>query len=172
MEPFIPRVEAARKYVTAMEQAPPLQADGLGDGYVKLSEFEDTVLAGKDISGHGFQFITWQWNNDHTGLNHGHYYNEYPAAKEDFAQRSGLLPRHRQFSEEQAKALHQAASLTIEQGLFDSHDDYTYLLECQCKLEATYPELAEEVKMALREIDAPEHFPETEPMIEPTMTGM
>lgn len=155
IEPFIPRVENARKYVTAVEQAPPLVAEGLGEGYVRLAEFEDTVLAGKDQGEYGFQFITWQWTYDHQGLWHGHYYDDYIAAKDDFAQRAGLIPQHKQFSEEQVKALHRAASVVIERNLLEYGDDYIPLLTSRGKLEAVYPELAEEITVLVATRDHP-----------------
>ncbi|MDL2232051.1 hypothetical protein LJC63_00535 [Ruminococcaceae bacterium OttesenSCG-928-L11] len=159
LDTFISQVEAARKYVTAVEQSPPLVAEGLPDGYRLLCQHEKTVLAGKDMGAHGFQFVTWEWGYDRTGLNHGHYYDSYIAAKEDFGFRSGLVPNHYRFSPEQAKAIYRATSIIIEYGLFESNDEYSRLLESQCKLEAAYSDLAEQ---SLTPEQHPEH--------EPTMT--
>ena len=79
------------EYLTGLEQAPPLIADGLGDGFKLLCEFNGTVLAGKEIPGLGNQFVTWQRDFDGSGLSHGHYHDDYPTAKEDFVERSRLV---------------------------------------------------------------------------------
>jgi hypothetical protein len=144
LKAFFPQVEAARSYVTAMEQAPPLHAEGLGDGYMKLAEFENTVLAGKDRGDHGFQFVTWEWGFDRTGLNHGHYYDSYAAAKEDFAFRSGLAPEHCRFSPEQAAALHSVVCMALDEGLTQDTRESKYLEECREKLQLAHPELTKQ----------------------------
>jgi hypothetical protein len=144
LQSFFPQVNAARSYVTAMEQAPPLHAEGLGEGYVKLAAFENTVLAGKDRGEHGFQFVTWEWGFDRTGLNHGHYYEDYAAAKEDFAFRSGLAPEHYRFSPEQAAALHSAVCMARDEGFTQDAQESRCLEQCLEKLQSAYPDLAEQ----------------------------
>jgi hypothetical protein len=144
LQSFFPQVNAAHNYVTAMEQAPPLRAEGLGEGYVKLAAFENTVLAGKDRGDHGFQFVTWEWGFDRTGLNHGHYYEDYAAAKEDFAFRSGLAPEHCRFSPEQAAALHSVVCIALDEGFTQDAQESRYLEQCCEKLQTAYPDLAEQ----------------------------
>lgn len=155
IRPFICAVEAARKYVAAVEQAPPLLAEGLGSGYVRLAEFEDTVLAGKDMGGNGYQFITWQWTHDHTGLYHGHYYDNFAKAKEDFAYRSGLAPEHHRYTMEQAKALHDVIAMSLDRNLTQYRDDRDYLQQCQEKLEQAYPKIGEQMTVLVVERDKP-----------------
>ena len=46
------------EYMTLLENAPPLKADGLADGYRVLAEFNGTVLAGTETL-LGAQFVTW-----------------------------------------------------------------------------------------------------------------
>ena len=73
------------EYMTLLENAPPLKADGLADGYRVLAEFNGTVLAGTETR-LGAQFVTWARDYDRSGVNDGHYYMEdYQGAREDFA---------------------------------------------------------------------------------------
>ena len=46
------------EHMTLLENAPPLKADGLADGYRVLAEFNGTVLAGTEML-LGAQFVTW-----------------------------------------------------------------------------------------------------------------
>lgn len=96
------------EYMTLLENAPPLKADGLADGYRVLAEFNGTVLAGTETL-LGAQFVTWARDYDRSGVNNGHYYMEdYQGAREDFALRSGLVARERVFDREQLEGLRQA----------------------------------------------------------------
>ena len=52
-----------RDYMTAMEQAPPLKAAGLGEQYRLLADFGGYVLAGQNTT-QGMEFITWNWDYD------------------------------------------------------------------------------------------------------------
>lgn len=64
---------STREYMTLLEQAPPLVAEGLSEGYQLLAEFNGTVLAGH-MTRYGAQFITWEWVHNKTSLWQGHYY--------------------------------------------------------------------------------------------------
>lgn len=102
------------EYLTAMESAPPLVAEGLGDGYKLLCEFNGTVLAGKDRDKFGLQFITWDRDGGR-GLNYGHYFEgSYLAAKEDFAQRAELVDRHKLFTQDQIVEMYRCITDTLE----------------------------------------------------------
>ncbi len=49
-----------------------------------------------------YPFVTWQRDYDGTGMGQGHYRIDcYAAAKEDFAERAGLVQRDRLFADEQ-----------------------------------------------------------------------
>lgn len=133
----------ARDYITAIEAAPPLAAEGLPDGYRLLCEQEKTVLAGKDMGAHGFQFVTWDWDFNRTGLDHGHYHDSYIAAKEDFAFRSRLMLEHWRFSPEQAKELHNVICMALDRNMPPDQEAVKYLRECVEKLEQSHPQLAE-----------------------------
>ncbi len=114
-----------RDYMRLMEQAPPLVADGLSGDYRLLAEFNGIVLAGHERDWrYGTEFITWERVRDGTDLWQGHYMeNDYAAARQDFAVRSGLVEENRLLSDEQAvavyhcvrDALERDCSLTAEQ---------------------------------------------------------
>lgn len=61
------------EYMSHLERAPALQATGLSEPYQSLAEYNGTVLAGRLTEG-GAKFVTWDWDFNHIGLNHGHYY--------------------------------------------------------------------------------------------------
>ena len=63
------------EYMTLLEAAPPLKAEGLADGYRVLAEFNGTVLTGTETL-LGAQFVTWARDYDRRGVNNGHYYME------------------------------------------------------------------------------------------------
>ena len=113
------------EYMTLLENAPPLKADGLADGYRVLAEFNGTVLAGTETL-LGAQFVTWARDYDRSGVNNGHYYMEdYQGAREDFALRSGLVARERVFDREQLEGLR--AGLPLWRG------PASYQQEFQCR---------------------------------------
>ena len=68
------------------------------------------MLAGR-LTEKGAKFVTWDWDFNHAGLNHGHYYEgDYVGAKRDFAIRSGLIPDERQFTTEQLIEVYQQSA--------------------------------------------------------------
>lgn len=98
------------EYMNHLEHAPAIQAMGLSEPYQALAEFNGTVLAGR-LTSSGVKFVTWDWDFNHTGLNHGHYYEgNYVGAKRDFAIRSGLIPDERQFTTEQLIEIYQQSA--------------------------------------------------------------
>ena len=74
-----------RKYMTLIEQAPPLKAQGPTGDFRTLSEFNGTVLAGHQTE-YGVHLVTWDWSFDRKGLNQGHSYRETAWTP------SGILP--------------------------------------------------------------------------------
>ena len=115
-------------YMTLLEAAPPLKAEGLVDGYQVLAEFNGTVLAGTETL-LGAQFVTWARSYGRRGVNNGHYYmDDYQGAKEDFALRAGLVARERVFDREQLEELRQAV-----QGFLCGEGPASYQQEFQCR---------------------------------------
>lgn len=95
------------EYMSHLEHAPVIQATGLSEPYHSLAEFNGTVLAGR-LTKKGAKFVTWDWDFNHAGLNHGHYYEgNYVGAKRDFAIRAGLIPDEHQFTTEQLLEIYQ-----------------------------------------------------------------
>ena len=116
------------EYMTLLENAPPLKADGLADGYRVLAEFNGTVLAGTETL-LGAQFVTWARDYDRSGVNNGHYYMEdYQTAKEDFTFRSGLMAREQVFDRERLEERRQAA-----QGFLCGEGPASYRQEFRCQ---------------------------------------
>ena len=105
--------------MTLIEQAPDLKADGLGENYKLLAEFNGAVLAGHP-GRYGVEFVTWEWSYGRTGLWQGHYYdpgsgpNGYLSAKQDFCVRSGLMDQNRLFTNEQLAEVYRCVHETLE----------------------------------------------------------
>ena len=98
-------------YMRQMMTAPPLRAEGLPGDYRLLAEFNHIVLAGHEREGnYGVEFVTWERIRNGTSLWQGHYCdNNYAAAKQDFATRSGLIPSSLLFTREQLAVIFDAA---------------------------------------------------------------
>ena len=110
------------EYMTAMEAAPQLKASGLDGDYRILADFGGTVLAGTP-SKYGVQFVTWDWDYDRTGVVHGHYFMEnYDAAKQDFATRSGLIQKEQLFSPEQLTEIFRCCADSVDEDFFELTD--------------------------------------------------
>ena len=89
------------EYMRLMEQAPDLKASGLESGFKLLGEFNDVVLACR-MTRFGANFVTWNWDRDHSSVDNGHYFMEnYKGAKQDLAVRSGLVRKEQIFTPEQ-----------------------------------------------------------------------
>jgi hypothetical protein len=118
-----PIAEMVREYMTAIEKAPLLKARDLDEEFRLLAEFNGVVLAGRETEkGYGYKFVTWQRDYSGTGVGQGHYYiDNYTAAKEDFAERAGLVPRDRLFTDEQLTEVHRSLK-----NMLDSEHELTY----------------------------------------------
>ena len=101
-----------------MQNAPLLHAPGLHEDFRLLADFGGAVLAGQEReNGQGYQFVTWIWDYDRTGVSHGHYYeDDFQSAKRDFAVRSGLIPRAQLFTPEELTELYRAAEHWFYEG--------------------------------------------------------
>ncbi len=106
------------EYTTAMAAAPMLKADGLHEGFYLLAEFNGVVLAGQELAqGAGYEFATWRRDGTGTGVCNGNYYTDgYAEAGLDFACRSGLVDRHRQFTDEQLTEIYRCVHETLDSG--------------------------------------------------------
>lgn len=110
-----------REYLENFDRGEELKALGLRSGYKKLLEFNGYVLAMKELSSvNEYEFVTWQYAPDGKSVNYGHYHTNYVGAKEDFANRAGLVDRSKMFSETQMKLIY--TSLVSFVGLSTSID--------------------------------------------------
>lgn len=145
------RVEgiAARtlEYMTAMETAPKLEAIGLDGDYRILADFNGTVLAATQ-SKYGVQFVTWDWDYDRTGVVHGHYFMEnYDAAKQDFATRSGLIQKEQLFSPEQLTEIFRCCADSVDEDFFELTEEQEELIRgIQQQIRVCVPDLDERIR--------------------------
>ena len=135
------------EYMTAMEAAPQLKADGLEDGYKVLADFNGTVLAGVQ-SKHGVHFVTWDWAYGHTGVCHGHYFMEnYAEAKQDFAIRSGLIQKERLFTPEQMTEIYRCCADSVDGDFFELTGEQEKMIRSvQQQIEECVPDLDERIR--------------------------
>lgn len=142
------------EYMTLMDNASPLNASSLSEPYKLLADFNGYVLGGME-SNRGVQFTTWQWTYDHDGLTLGHYFgNDYAAAKQDFALRSGLMPEEKQFTPEQLIEIYRCCADTMTSGISLTFEQEKRIDEIQTQITEMVPDYADRFKQALEQ-DAP-----------------
>lgn len=142
LDQLIDIYHTVQEYTTAYEKAPELKAV---ENYKLLSEFNGMVLAAKDMGLNGFQFVTWERCSDGVTVTLGHYHaDNYAAAKEDFATRSGLIPSHRLFTNEELAEIKRCVEFTLD-------NDEALTFEGEKKLN----ELADKINESLPEQTAP-----------------
>ena len=151
----------AAEYMRIMDAAPPLKATGLDGDYRLLADFNGTVLAGHPTS-RGAEFVTWEWDYQHTGMWQGHYYgNNYAGAKQDFAVRSGLIPQTLIFEQEQLDDIYRSLQKTRELDDTLTYQDEQRIIKAQDHIEAISPGV--QVRVAAMEMK------QQEPQFEQTM---
>jgi len=133
--------ETVSEYIKLMDAAPLLKAQGLDKTYRLLADFNGVVLAGH-ATRYGVQFVTWDWDYEKTGVTQGHYMsNNYIAAKQDFAVRSGLIRRGQLFSPEQLTELSRCVQAVLDDQNELTCDQETLLRETQEQIETLAPNL-------------------------------
>lgn len=133
--------ETVSEYIKLMDAAPLLKAQGLDKTYRLLADFNGVVLAGH-ATRYGVQFVTWDWDCEKTGVTQGHYMsNNYIAAKQDFAVRSGLIRRGQLFSPEQLTELSRCVQAVLDDQNELTCDQETLLRETQEQIETLAPNL-------------------------------
>ena len=130
-------------YMRQMASAPLLTADGLSGDYRVLAEFDNVVLAGHEREGgYGVEFITWERIQNGTGLWQGNYYeNDYAAAKQNFATRSGLIPSALLFTPEQMAVIFDAAQNMTTDGFVSNPKQEKLLEQVMEQIEEVVPEV-------------------------------
>jgi len=102
-----------KDYRKLLETAPALTVPTLEDKFKLLADYGGVVLAGRETS-YGFEFVTWDWDFNRKGVNHGHYYQDsLDAAAEDFAVRSGMIDGNRMFNLSQLEEIYRCCEDTL-----------------------------------------------------------
>ena len=134
------------EYMRQMEQAPPLKVSGLADRYKVLADFNGVVLAGTHGK-YGVEFVTWDWDHDHKGLSHGHYFTgNYEGAKRDFATRSGLIPEQQLFKDEQLIEIYRCCADTLDAGFDLTYEQEKCIKSVQEQIENGMPDIMDRIK--------------------------
>ena len=117
-----PLVDSVNEAAAAWEKA---QAVPFADlkKFRLLAEYNNVILAARDdtIYGRGLHYVTWEYTYNRTGVIYGHYTDDFNAAKEDFAGRSGLIAKEKIITREQA-----AEIVTVIENLMEN--DYALYL--------------------------------------------
>ena len=136
-------------YVETMQNAPLLHTPGLHEDFRLLADFGGAVLAGQEReNGQGYQFVTWIWDYDRTGVSHGHYYeDDFQSAKRDFAVRSGLISKAQLFSEEELTELYRATGYQLENDPEIHREQFEELQAVRAKIEYAVPDVQEKLEL-------------------------
>lgn len=134
-------VRNTKEFLKVMDNSPELTAVDLNPPYKKLLEYNDVVLAGTEHSNGSFEFVTWDCKNN--SLDHGHYYEDYERAKEDFVKRSELLPESQIFSADERFELYRCVEDTLSAGFELSSDVENVLADVKEKLKDSIPDFDE-----------------------------
>ena len=135
-----------REYMRLMDTSPELKATDLHECFKLLAEFNGTVLAGRKYdSMPGHQFVTWTRTYDGDGVTQGNYFNDYETAKQDFATRSGLVQKGRQFSDEQLAEVYRCIHETLDSGYPITPEREKLLTETAEQIDMAVPDLEQRV---------------------------
>ena len=141
-----PIVSRVNEITAAWEKAPAVPFEDISRFRI-LSEYNGAALAARDDSEYGLdyclKFVTWRYNYERTGFEHGNYTTDYDTAKEDFAVRSGLVDRRKLFNETELTL--------IRQGLVYLGADYPDLTSDQMTILGKVVEKIEELVPAIRQ---------------------
>ena len=128
------------EYCSLCEKAAPLKADGLSGNYRCLSEFNGTVLAAKYNAEYGFEFVTWDRTYDDKSVCQGKYFEDYAAAKENFATRAGLIDKDKILSTKELEQLEKCVNFTMRHNGDLKFDDCEFLKNISEKISENIPE--------------------------------
>lgn len=137
-----------KEYVRLYENAQPFEIEGISD-YRKLAEFNGVVLGAKDMGDYGVQFSTWLLTYGGTGVTLGHYTFDYELAKNDFAERSGLVDKHRQFTNEQLADIYRCVAFSKDTVDSLSYEQDKALDELMDKIGCVLPEITDDPQFEL-----------------------
>ena len=132
-----------KDYVSLYEHAPQMKAADVSD-YRQLAAFGDTVLAATYSEKNGFMFCTWKQNADGDSVFWGDYSPNYEYVKEAFAVRSGLVNKHRLFSENESADLYRCVGFAKANCETLTYEQERQLDKLQEKLTDAYSSLEAE----------------------------
>ena len=134
------------EYMRQMEQASSLKASGLSERYKVLADFNGVVLAG--VQGkYGTEFITRDWDHDHKGVSHGHYFTgNYEGAKQDFATRSGLIDEQQLFNDQQLIEIYRCCADALNYSLNMTAEQEKCIKSVQEQIENGMPDIMERIQ--------------------------
>lgn len=149
-----PLSETVYEYTALIRKAPPLESDSGNAGYRLLVDFNGVILAGKETDT-GYQFATWRHDAMGSGYTQGAYFaDNYPAAKESFVRRSGLIPQNRLLNDARLTELYLCIQDTLDDN-YELTDQQTALLKRTAgQIYSAVPDLQAQVEQTRRE--APE----------------
>ncbi|PYG84878.1 hypothetical protein LY28_03499 [Ruminiclostridium sufflavum DSM 19573] len=131
--------------------APALKVNKL-ENYRLLSEYNNVILAACRASGlnpamqkvDSIQYVTWARDSFDDGVQTGHYFSEnYAAAKEDFAKRSGLINEDKLFSETELIALYDG--LVKLEGIDNTNEAEKILNSVKRKISNVIPDIENKI---------------------------
>ena len=131
-----------RAYVGQYENSPSMGIPEV-EGYRRMAECGDTVMAGMYSEQHGFMFTTWTQNGDRSRVTNGDYSPNYEYVKEAFAIRAGLVDRCRLFTPEEAASLYRCVDFTRNNCMTLTWEQEQELNALTEKLQFGYPQLEE-----------------------------
>ncbi len=136
------------EYLDAMQNAPLLRTMGLHEDFHLLADFGGAVLAGRKREKElGYEFVTWVWDPKRSGVRNGHYFGDnFYGAKQDFAVRSGLIPKAQLFTPEQLTELYRATEFFLDDGPEPSSGQMQSLQEARRKIEYVVPNLTDRLE--------------------------
>ena len=127
-------------YCSAYEKAAPLVADGSSGNYRCIAEFGGAVLAAKYNDEFGFEFVTWDRTYDGKAVCQGKYFEDYAAAKENFATRAGLIDKDKLFGLEELEQIRKCVDFTMTNNDDLNFDDCECLKKLNEKISDNIPE--------------------------------
>ena len=131
---------AVSEYCATYEKSAALKAEGLSGNYRCLSEFNGMVLAAKYNDEYGFEYVTWDRTFDGKAVCQCKYFEDYDAAKENLAVRSGLVDKDKLFGAEELEWLGKCVKFTVRHNGDLKFDDCEFLEKLSEKISENIPE--------------------------------
>lgn len=113
MQAMLDALDGLKPTYDLYEQAPKLSAGGV-DGYKRLCEMGNYVLAATLHSDNKLEFVTWMYGYDRSSVMWGNYFgDDFAAAKQDFAVRTGLIDKNYVFSPEELRHINNCCTFRL-----------------------------------------------------------